>query len=75
MKLMIHGIGKSTYDGWYEEFVFGAYNFESIDSGGNDIYIANKHGQFDNLHNQFNMPKYFYKVMNGDWAVRFEFLY
>ena len=73
---MIHGIGESTYDGWYEAFIFGSYSFVSIDSRGNNVYVANRDAKYDDLYEEYNMPPYIYKhQLDRDWVVNLAFLY
>ena len=43
-EIIIRSNGESSYDGWYEQFVFGTYRFVSIDARGNNIYHANIQG-------------------------------
>ena len=42
--ISIQSIGDSTYDGWYERYVFGTYTFFSIDARGNNMYHATIQG-------------------------------
>ena len=57
--ISIQSIGDSTYDGWYEQHVFGTYSFLLIDERGNNIYHA-KMEAFD---------FFITKVMENEWIV------
>ena len=57
--IIIQSIGESTYDGWYERFIFGTYHFLSIDARGNNIYYANIQG----------WDMFIAKDAHNDWLV------
>ena len=57
--ILIQSIGESTYDGWYERFIFGTYRFLWIDERDNYIYFANIEG-YDRV---------IFKDMENDWVV------
>lgn len=43
-RIFISSTGISTYDGWYEKYIFGVYRFHSLDRRGNNIFYANIRG-------------------------------
>ena len=59
-QMSIQSSGESTYDGWYEQWIFGSYRFASIDARGNHIYYANILGE----------DTFICKDMENDWVVR-----
>ena len=60
ISIQSNGDSKYVRDGYYEEFLFGAYRFASIDSRGNNIYHANIRGN----------DWFIVKDMENDWVVR-----
>ena len=41
-QITVQSIGDSTYDGWYERYIFGTYRiYQRTDPRGNYIYHAN----------------------------------
>ena len=59
-QMSIQSNGESTYDGWYEQYLFASYRFASIDSRGNHIYYANIRGK----------DRFICKKFNNNWMVR-----
>lgn len=59
-EIIIKSIGESTYDGWYERFIFGTYRFVSLDARGNNIYYANIK----------DTDWFIVKDMENNWVVR-----
>ena len=55
-----NGDSKYVHDGWYEEYLFGAYRFVSTDERGNNIYHANIRGT----------DWFIVKAMINIWVVR-----
>ena len=58
-QISIQSNGDSTYDGWYEEYVFSTYQFAWIDARGNNIYYANITGT----------DQYIHKNLDDQWMV------
>ena len=64
ISIQSNGDSKYVHDGWYEEYLFGAYRFVSTDERGNNIYHANIRGT----------DWFIVKDMENDWVVRTETL-
>ena len=62
--ITIQSTGDSTYDGWYEQNIFGTYSFISIDASGNNMYHANIQGT----------DLFLTKNMDNEWVVNITIL-
>ena len=36
--ISLNSVGSSTYDGWYQNNIFGKYELTSVDTEGNNVY-------------------------------------
>ena len=57
--IIISSIGESSYDGWYNDFVFGLYSYHSRDARGNVLYYASIKGK----------DRFIFKTSDGNWMV------
>ena len=60
ISIQSNGDSKYAHAGFYDEYLFGAYRFASIDSRGNNIYHTNIQGE----------DVFILKNMRNNWVVR-----